>query len=79
MHKDRRSLLRRSHTGGGRGACAASGFLRAHLLHTWQKECPALERGGGASGGDAQAPSEPEVGPGILDVRNEVEPGSGAG
>ena len=34
---------------------------------------------GGASGGDAQAPSEPEVGPGILDVRNEVEPGSGAG
>ena len=39
----------------------------------------ALERGGGTSGGDAPAPSEPEVEPGSLDVRNEVEPGSGAG
>lgn len=34
---------------------------------------------GGTSGDDKPAPSEPEVEPGSLDVRNEVEPGSGAG
>lgn len=65
--------------GGGGGACAASGFLSSRLLQTWQKECSAPERGGGTSGDDAPTPSEPEVGPGSLDVRNEVEPGSGAG
>lgn len=34
---------------------------------------------GGTSGDGKTAPSEPEVEPGSLDVRNEVEPGSGAG
>lgn len=40
---------------------------------------PGLTAWGGTSGDGTPAPSEPEVEPGSLDVRNEVEPGSGAG
>lgn len=65
-------------TRGESSACAASGFLGAYLLPTWQKEWP-WSVGVELPGATRRPPSEPEVEPGSLDVRNEVEPGSGAG
>ncbi|KAI5142458.1 26S Proteasome Non-Atpase Regulatory Subunit 8 [Manis pentadactyla] len=49
------------------------------MTDTWQKESPNPGAWGRDFRGREPGPSEPEVGPGSLDVRNEVEPGSGAG
>lgn len=79
MHKNLRSLEGGSHD--GKGEWRMRGIRVLELASTADVAEGGSGPGawGGTSGDDAPAPSEPEVGPGSLDVRNEVEPGSGAG
>ena len=78
MHRNQRSVPGDGHN--GRGKWRVRGIRVPRRAPTAEvAEGVALGRGGGTSGGEGPASSEPEVEPGSLDVRNEVEPGSGAG
>lgn len=62
-----------------RGIRASGCVPKADVAEGVAPPSPLPTAWGGTSGDGTPAPSEPEVEPGILDVRNEVEPGSGAG